>query len=88
MDFLFLIDLIGRINTAGKLYWKKLYNWIDGSIVIISILGHIFAPGVQSLTALRVIRLLRMFRILTLIPNIDHILAGIGRALKASRGVF
>lgn len=88
IDGLFLVDLFYRVRCTGKAYWKSVFNTVDASIVIISIAGHLFAPGIQSITALRVVRLLRMFRILKLIPNVEHILVGIGRALKASRGVF
>lgn len=88
IDGLFFLDLCARVGNSGREYWRSVFNIVDASIVAISVLGHIFAPGLQSLTALRVIRLLRMFRILRLIPNIDHILMGLRRALRASRGVF
>ncbi|MCG9233488.1 ion transporter [Vibrio harveyi] len=88
IDALFVLDLCGRIAGTGRAYWRSMFNVVDAAIVVISVVGHAFAPGLQSLTALRVIRLMRMFRILRLIPNIDHILRGIARALRASRGVF
>ncbi|TKB52752.1 ion transporter [Ferrimonas aestuarii] len=88
IDLLFLIDLGVKINKYGVEYFKKPMNVADLFIVLLSVAGHFFVADAQALTALRIIRLLRMLRILSLIPHVESVVSGVGRSIKASRGVF
>lgn len=88
IDWIFFGDLIIRMRSRGWQYLCSPLNIFDTIIIIVSVVGHLFASDIQTFTALRVIRLLRMFRVLSFTPHVEHIIRGIGRALKASRGVF
>ncbi|MEL7222490.1 MAG: ion transporter [Bacteroidota bacterium] len=86
---LFTVEAIVKIVTYGwKDYWSNSWNRFDFIIVIgslPSLLTGIFpVPDTSLLIVLRLFRLLRLVRFLRFIPNMAHILTGLGRALKAS----
>jgi voltage-gated sodium channel len=82
---------IGRQRWSG--YWSNGWNRFDLIVVILS-MPALLDPllGGMSFFAnvlvLRLGRIFRLFRVLRFIPNLDHLLVGIRRALRASVGVF
>ena len=88
IDCIFLIDLLIKVKNSGVNFFNKPVNIFDSIIVITSFACHIVVDDSHTITALRILRLLRLFKLLSFIPNVDHIAHGIGRALKASKGVF
>ena len=91
----FILEASLKIGQCGfKEYWKSSWNKFDFVVVLLSLpvlvepLG-IFESGAFSvILVLRVGRLFRLFRALRFIPNRDHLIKGINRALRASVGVF
>lgn len=89
----FVLEAWLKITGAGfASYWRDSWNKFDFVILALSLpsLLTIFdAPHtVGAFLILRLGRLLRLFRAFKFIPDADKIYAGIGRALKASFGVF
>jgi voltage-gated sodium channel len=83
---------IGRDGFAT--YWKSGWNRFDFAIVTLGLPVlieplHILDTGMFSVfLVLRLGRLFRLFRMLRFIPNQQHMLTGIRRALRASVGVL
>lgn len=88
IDCIFVFDLTTKLANQGKQYLRKPLNLIDSAVVVASFVGHFITHDGQTLTALRVIRLLRLLKVIKLIPHSEQIFVGVGRAMKASKGVF
>ncbi|ELD1800110.1 ion transporter [Vibrio fluvialis] len=88
IDCVFLIDLLIKIKLLGRGFFRKPLNIFDSIVVFISFAFHLVMENSNTITVLRVVRLLRLFKLLSFVPNVEHIIKGIGRALRASRGVF
>lgn len=94
----FVIEMLVKFKALGlKKYFASNWNKFDFFLVIVSlpsILLHLapdmfyFIPQTSLILVFRMFRLLRMFRFLKFIPNMAHIIKGIGRAAKASVFVF
>ena len=91
--FVFVIEALFKISTysvAG--YFRSGWNRFDFVIVLLSmptlLVPFIDVPDTGVFIILRLFRLVRIARVLRFVPNIHHILAGLGRALKASVFVF
>ncbi len=89
----FLIEAILKIRNNGwREYWARNWNRFDFLIVILStpaLLTPFFdLHDFAIILVLRLGRLFRLFRLLSFVPNRDHLMDGIVRALKASIGVF
>lgn len=85
----FLIEAAVKIRTYGwHNYWSSYWNRFDLTIVLGSVptllTSFLPLPNTSLLVILRLLRLLRMVRFLRFVPNISHVLDGLGRALKAS----
>ncbi|MEM6455780.1 MAG: ion transporter, partial [Acidobacteriota bacterium] len=81
---------IQRFGWDG--YKARAWNRFDFIILLVS-LPVLLTPWIDlhqlgAVTLLRLGRLFRLFRLLRFIPDRDHLIAGIGRALRASVGVF
>ncbi len=88
---LFIAELIVKFGEFGiKGYFKS--NWRKFDFVLISLsipslisfVGNIEITSFSFLLVFRVMRIFKTFRFLKFIPGIDHLIKGIGRALKAS----
>lgn len=88
LDCIFVFDISIKVLSNAKKYLKKPLNTLDAIIVVASFIGHFINNDSQTLTALRVVRLLRLLKVIKLIPHSDQIVIGVGRAIKASKGVF
>jgi len=92
----FVIEQLAKMGLQGrKAYWRSRWNNFDLVIVAISVpvLLTPWFPQLESshlagLLVLRLGRLFRLFRLLRFVPNLEHVGSGIGRALRASMGVF
>lgn len=88
---LFLVELFVKFKEYGvKKYFESNWNRFDFSLIILSIPTLIaFFIGsdmgaISFLLVFRVMRVFKSFRFLKFIPDIDHLISGINRALKAS----
>jgi len=91
----FVAEAVIKLRHQRASYFKNSWNIFDFSVTVLSVpsLLVIFVSGdewlwLASASVLRAGRLLRFLRLLKFIPNSDHLLEGIVRALKASVGVF
>ncbi|MFN3197354.1 MAG: ion transporter [Bradymonadia bacterium] len=89
----FLVEAILKIRRftfAG--YWASGLNRIDFAVLLVSMPGIVVPmaelEGLSVVLLLRMSRLVRMVRLLRFVPDLDRLLAGIRRALRASVGVF
>ena len=71
-----------------KGYFEKGWNRFDFAIVILSLpalLTHLIViPDTSLFLILRLFRIARLVRFIRFIPNLGHVLEGLGRALRAS----
>jgi voltage-gated sodium channel len=89
----FLVEALIKIRRDGwSRYWTSGWNKFDFSVVVLSmpaLLGPFLdVSQFAFVLILRLGRLFRLFRVLRFIPNLDHLVTGIRRALRASIGVF
>lgn len=91
ITILFLIELIIKLKHFGKeSYFSSYWNVFDFILVLFSIPPLLFSfIGVESdflsfILIFRVMRVFKSFRFLKFIPNINHIVIGIKRAIKTS----
>lgn len=86
----FLIEVIVKLRVLKpKTYFSANWNRFDFIIVMGSL--PVFLEGMFPipeatglLILLRLFRLVRLVRFLRFIPNIEHVMTGLGRAIKAS----
>lgn len=97
VDYLCVVFFFGeatlKIRRDGwPSYWSSWWNRFDFTVVVLSLpalLGPLFdLRQFAFVLILRLGRLFRLFRVLRFIPDLDHLVAGIRRALRASIGVF
>jgi voltage-gated sodium channel len=91
----FILEAILKIGMNGfRAYWGSAWNRFDFTVVVLSLpvlvepLDFCSTGPFAVVLVLRVGRLFRLFRALRFIPNRDHLITGVKRALKASVGVF
>jgi voltage-gated sodium channel len=94
----FILELIVKWQHLGmRHYFQDGWNTFDFLLVAASIPSILleafpnamdFIPQTSLLLILRLFRLLRLFRFIRFIPHMNSIMAGIGRAMKASIFVF
>ena len=76
----FVIELTIRITAYGRrpwLFFRDGWNVFDFAMTV-----PVLIPGVrESTTALRVVRLLRVFRIVSALPEMRVLVAGLGRSV-------
>ena len=89
----FLVEALIKISRDGwPRYWTSGWNKFDFTVVVLS-LPALLGPFLDVsqfafVLILRLGRLFRLFRVLRFIPNLDHLVTGVRRALRASIGVF
>lgn len=89
----FIFEALIKIKLNGfKAYWAS--NWNKFDFIIVSLSTPVLFESVlptsdfKVLLLLRLGRLFRLFRLLKFIPNKDHLIQGINRALRASIGIL
>ena len=95
ITLVFVMELIVKIKTFGfSGYVKSNWNIFDGILIVLAIpsLYHWILNGnstqLEYLLVLRISRVFKFFRLVRFFPNIDHLIKGVSRALKASVIVF
>lgn len=86
----FAVEALIKISSWGwRSYWAGGWNRFDFIIVMLSLpalfTSSDYAGVVFLLRLSRVARLLRMFRF---VPDLEHMVTGVNRALRASLGLF
>lgn len=89
----FLVEVLIKSRRGGwPAYWASGWNRFDFTVVIVSmpaVLGPFLdVEQFAFVLILRLGRLFRLFRVLRFIPNLDRMVTGARRALRASIGVF
>lgn len=89
----FLVEAVIKIRRAGwSAYRRSGWNRFDLAVVIVSLpalLGPFLAlQEFAFVLVLRLGRLFRLFRVLRFVPDLDHLVLGVRRALRASIGIF
>lgn len=93
ITIIFIMEMFLKIKKDSfKIYFKDHWNKLDMAInvllvpsIVLSFMGE---PSLFFLTVLRLVRLAKFFRFLRFVPNIDHLMVGLGRAMRASVFVF
>ena len=90
---LFLIEAIVKLSVyKPKGYFANGWNRFDFIIVVGSLptllMAFIDIPDTSLIIILRLFRTVRLVRFIRFVPNLNHIIVGLGRALKASVFVF
>jgi len=85
----FFFEMLVKIKLYGwKDYIHSNWNKLDFSIVVLTMPSLVFLffdmPDLSLLLILRALRVVKFFRFLKFVPNLEEILSGVGRALKAS----
>jgi len=85
----FLIEILTKSIHYGLVnYLKDDFNKLDFVVVVLSlpilISPFITLPQIGVFLMLRLLRLIRLTRLLTFVPNIGQLIAGLKRAFKAS----
>lgn len=85
----FLIEAIVKIRALGwSDYFASYWNRFDLFIVVFSLptllVPFIDIPNPGVIIILRLFRLIRIARLLRFVPNMQHVLQGLARAIKAS----
>ena len=85
----FIVEAIVKLRVLKpKAYFASAWNRFDFLIVIASLpillVAFVDLPDTSLLIVLRLFRLVRLVRFLRFVPNIDQVVGGIGRAMKAS----
>ncbi|MBN1118442.1 MAG: ion transporter [Bacteroidales bacterium] len=91
ITLLFVLEMITKIHFYGlKGYVKSNWNLFDGILTILAIPSLFFwlygATGnqLEYFLILRIARIFKFFRFLRFFPDIENLIAGIQRAMKAS----
>jgi voltage-gated sodium channel len=90
---LFLVEAIVKIAVyKPKGYFANGWNRFDFVIVIGSLptllMTFIDIPDTSLIVILRLFRTVRLVRFIRFVPNLNHVILGLGRALKASVFIF
>lgn len=91
ITLIFLFELITKISTFKfKGFIKSNWNIFDAILIVLaipSLYQWIFngnSTQLDYLLVLRITRVFKFFRFIRFFPNIDHLIKGVSRALKAS----
>ncbi len=91
ITLVFLFELVTKLRFYGfKGFVKSNWNIFDAILIILAIPSLYFwafngdTSHLDYLLVLRIARIFKFFRFIRFFPNIDHLIKGIQRALKAS----
>ncbi len=85
----FLLEAIIKIKNFGpKKYFGDAWNRFDFFLVMVSlpaILAYVLPiPSISFLLVFRLLRLIRIVKFMHFIPNMHHLMVGLGRAFRSS----
>lgn len=89
----FLVEVLVKSRRGGwAAYWASGWNRFDFTVVLVSV-PAVLGPFLDVkqfafVLIFRLGRLFRLFRVLRFIPDLDRMVTGARRALRASIGVF
>jgi voltage-gated sodium channel len=86
---IFVIEAFVKIRGAGpRAYFANGWNRFDFTIVVLSLptllVPFTDVPDTGFFIILRLFRIIRVIRVLKFVPHMQHLMLGLGRALKAS----
>jgi len=88
---MFMIEALVKISTWGvKGYFRDGWNVFDFILVAVALpsfvlwLTPVESISLHFLLSLRILRVFKFFRVLRFVPNVEHLILGIFRALKSS----
>lgn len=91
ITILFLVELFVKFKEYGlRKYFESNWNRFDFTLIVLSIPTLVVffigsdVGAISFLLVFRVMRVFKSFRFLKFIPNIEHLIKGINRALKSS----
>ena len=89
LTIFFFLEMVVKVRVMGwRKYIESGWNKMDFAIVILTtpsvVLMFFDLPDFSLLLILRALRVAKFFRFLKFVPNLNEILSGVGRALKAS----
>lgn len=89
ITLVFVIEAIVKLRVEGvQQYFQRSWNRFDFALVLVSVpslmVGVLPIRDASFWLLLRLLRLARLVRLFQFVPHIDRLLAGLGRALKAS----
>ncbi len=91
LTLLFLVEAVVKMASAGaSAYIRDRWNVFDLVLVVLALPSLLVwmlgmeGAELQFLLVFRVLRIFKFFRVFRFIPNVDHLVAGIGRAARAS----
>lgn len=91
ITLIFLFELIAKLNAYGfKGFLKSNWNIFDAILIILALPSLYFwifngnSSQLDYLLVLRISRIFKFFRFIRFFPDIDHLVIGVQRALKAS----
>lgn len=81
----FLIEAIVKLQYfKPKRYFKSAWNKFDFVIVVVSLPALVPPAGTPIILLLRLFRLIRLIKFIRFVPHLGMIIAGLGRAFRAS----
>jgi len=91
LTLIFLLEAIAKITTlSARAYFRDTWNLFDLTLVLLALPSlAVWAFGVDLvalnfLMVFRILRVFKFFRVLRFIPNIEHLLLGVTRAIRSS----
>ncbi|GAB4397993.1 MAG: hypothetical protein OHK0053_15660 [Microscillaceae bacterium] len=89
LTIFFLVEMLIKVNVLGwRGYIQSGWNRLDFVIVLLTtpsiLLMLLDVPDFTLLVVFRALRVAKFFRFLKFVPNLEEIMSGVGRALKAS----
>jgi voltage-gated sodium channel len=91
LTLMFLVEALVKIgHYKPGTYFRDGWNQFDFALVLLALPSLvIFLVGadlldLHFLLIFRILRVFKFFRVLKFIPNIDHLVTGVGRALRSS----
>jgi voltage-gated sodium channel len=87
ISLLFTIELAYKFKIFGKTFFKSSWNKFDFILVVLSLpsfFASLIPIDLGYLLVFRILRIFKVFRVFKFLPEVDHIIAGINRAMRAS----
>lgn len=91
LTLMFLIEALVKLRAWGiRSYFADGWNVFDFILIVMALPSLIFwltsvqVVQMDFLLALRVLRIFKFFRVLRFIPNVEHLILGVLRALRSS----
>ena len=91
ISILFIFELAYKFKCYGKSFLSSNWNRFDFILVLLSIpsfFASLFPLDLGFLLVFRILRVFKASRIFKFLPEVDHIIAGIHRAMRASTFVL